>query len=136
MVVDIGGTTADGYCSDSTRTYAVGEPPADFRELYEVLLRAQTAQTDAVRPGVTAEELDAVGRDIITAAGYGEHFIHRTGHGIGMESHEEPYIVAGSRRAAGARHGLLDRARHLPARHASARGSRTSRCARRTAASG
>ncbi|WUH94767.1 Xaa-Pro peptidase family protein [Streptomyces sp. NBC_00433] len=99
VVVDIGGTTADGYCSDSTRTYAVGEPPAAFRELYEVLLRAQTAQTDAVRPGVTAEELDAVGRDIITAAGYGEHFIHRTGHGIGMESHEEPYIVAGSRRA-------------------------------------
>jgi Xaa-Pro aminopeptidase len=99
VVVDIGGTTADGYCSDSTRTYAVGEPPAAFRELYEVLLRAQTAQTDAVRPGVTAEQLDAVGRDIITAAGYGEHFIHRTGHGIGMESHEEPYIVAGSRRA-------------------------------------
>ncbi|SHN28514.1 M24 family metallopeptidase [Actinacidiphila paucisporea] len=98
VVVDIGGTTADGYCSDSTRTYAVGEPPAAFRELYEVLLRAQTAQTDAVRPGVTAEQLDAVGRDIITAAGYGEHFIHRTGHGIGMETHEEPYIVAGSRR--------------------------------------
>lgn len=99
VVVDIGGTTADGYCSDSTRTYAVGEPPAAFRELYEVLLRAQTAQTDAVRPGITAEQLDAVGRDIITAAGYGEHFIHRTGHGIGMETHEEPYIVAGSRRA-------------------------------------
>lgn len=99
VVVDIGGTTADGYCSDSTRTYAVGEPPAAFRELYEVLLQAQTAQTDAVRPGITAEQLDAVGRDIITAAGYGEHFIHRTGHGIGMESHEEPYIVAGSSRA-------------------------------------
>jgi Xaa-Pro aminopeptidase len=98
VVVDIGGTTADGYCSDSTRTYAVGEPPPAFRELYEVLLRAQTAQTEAVRPGVTAEELDAVGRDIITAAGYGEHFIHRTGHGIGLETHEEPYIVAGSKR--------------------------------------
>ena len=98
VVVDIGGTTADGYCSDSTRTYAVGEPPAAFRELYEVLLRAQTAQTDAIRPGLTAEELDAVGRDIIAAAGYGEHFIHRTGHGIGLESHEEPYIVAGSKR--------------------------------------
>ncbi|MEE4542844.1 Xaa-Pro peptidase family protein [Streptomyces sp. V4-01] len=98
VVVDIGGTTADGYCSDSTRTYAVGEPPAAFRELYEVLLRAQTAQTDAVQPGITAEQLDAIGRDIITAAGYGEHFIHRTGHGIGMETHEEPYIVAGSKR--------------------------------------
>ncbi|WNI14598.1 M24 family metallopeptidase [Actinacidiphila sp. ITFR-21] len=98
VVVDIGGTTPDGYCSDSTRTYAVGEPPAAFRELYDVLLRAQTAQTEAVRPGVTAEELDAVGRDLITAAGYGEHFVHRTGHGIGMETHEEPYIVAGSTR--------------------------------------
>jgi Xaa-Pro aminopeptidase len=98
VVVDIGGTTPEGYCSDSTRTYAVGEPPAAFRELYAVLLRAQTAQTAAVRPGVTAEELDAVGRDIIAAAGYGEHFIHRTGHGIGLETHEEPYIVAGSKR--------------------------------------
>lgn len=98
VVVDIGGTTQEGYCSDSTRTYAVGEPPAEFREMYEVLRRAQHAQTDAVRPGVTAEELDAIGRDIIAAAGYGEHFIHRTGHGIGLETHEEPYIVAGSSR--------------------------------------
>ncbi|SFE63412.1 Xaa-Pro aminopeptidase [Actinacidiphila alni] len=98
VVIDIGGTTAEGYCSDSTRTYAVGEPPAAFRELYDVLLRAQTAQTEAVRPGITAEELDAVGRDIITDAGYGDHFIHRTGHGIGLDTHEEPYIVAGSKR--------------------------------------
>lgn len=98
VVVDIGGTTQEGYCSDSTRTYAVGEPSAEFREMYEVLRRAQHAQTDAVRPGITAEELDAIGRDIIAAAGYGEHFIHRTGHGIGLETHEEPYIVAGSSR--------------------------------------
>ncbi|MDX3077149.1 Xaa-Pro peptidase family protein [Streptomyces sp. MI02-7b] len=98
VVVDIGGTTQEGYCSDSTRTYSVGEPPAEFREMYEVLLSAQHAQTLAVRPGVTAEQLDAVGRDIIAAAGYGEHFIHRTGHGIGLETHEEPYIVAGSTR--------------------------------------
>lgn len=96
VVVDIGGTTEDGYCSDSTRTYAVGEPHGDFRELYEVLRGAQLAQTEAVRPGITAQELDAVGRDIIEDAGYGDHFIHRTGHGIGMETHEEPYIVAGS----------------------------------------
>lgn len=98
VVVDIGGTTREGYCSDSTRTYAVGEPHAGFREMYEVLRRAQHAQTDAVRPGITAEELDAIGRDIIAAAGFGEHFIHRTGHGIGLETHEEPYIVAGSSR--------------------------------------
>ncbi|GAB2586763.1 Xaa-Pro peptidase family protein [Streptomyces capparidis] len=96
VVVDIGGTTEDGYCSDSTRTYAVGEPHEDFRELYEVLREAQAAQTEAVRPGITAEELDAVGRDMIARAGYGDHFIHRTGHGIGLETHEEPYIVAGS----------------------------------------
>ncbi|WP_406130325.1 M24 family metallopeptidase [Streptomyces sp. NBC_00989] len=96
VVVDIGGTTLDGYCSDSTRVYAVGEPPADFRRLHDVLLSAQRAQTDAVRPGITAGQLDAVGRDLITDAGYGPHFIHRTGHGIGLESHEEPYIVTGN----------------------------------------
>ncbi|MFB7334501.1 M24 family metallopeptidase [Streptomyces adustus] len=98
VVVDIGGTTRQGYCSDSTRVYVVGEPPEEFRRLYEVLLRAQRAQTDAVRPGITAEQLDAVGRDIIADAGYGAYFVHRTGHGIGVESHEEPYIVSGSRR--------------------------------------
>jgi Xaa-Pro aminopeptidase len=96
VVVDIGGTTHDGYHSDSTRTYAVGEPPREFKECYEVLRRAQLAQTDAVRPGLTAERLDAIGRDIIAAEGYGDHFIHRTGHGIGLEGHEEPYIVEGS----------------------------------------
>ncbi|MFD4509619.1 M24 family metallopeptidase [Streptomyces sp. NPDC058457] len=96
VVVDIGGTTRDGYCSDSTRVYAVGEPPAAFRRLHEVLLSAQRAQTEAVRPGITAGQLDAVGRDVITDAGYGACFIHRTGHGIGLESHEDPYIVAGN----------------------------------------
>jgi Xaa-Pro aminopeptidase len=99
VVVDIGGTTEDGYCSDSTRNYAVGaEPDAGYRKLYEVLLAAQRAQCEAVRPGVTAEELDAVGRDRIAEAGFGEYFIHRTGHGIGLETHEDPYIVAGSAR--------------------------------------
>ena len=96
VVVDIGGTMPDGYCSDSTRTYVVGEPPAEFVRSYEVLLRAQAAQCDAVRPGITGAELDAIGRDIIAEAGYGELFIHRTGHGIGLDTHEEPYIVAGN----------------------------------------
>jgi Xaa-Pro aminopeptidase len=96
VVVDIGGIMPDGYCSDSTRTYIVGEPAPEFVALYEVLLHAQRAQTDAVRPGITAGQLDAVGRDLITEAGYGQYFIHRTGHGIGLEVHEEPYIVAGS----------------------------------------
>ncbi|RAG83227.1 aminopeptidase P family protein [Streptacidiphilus pinicola] len=96
VVVDIGGTMPSGYCSDSTRNYCVGRPSARYEELYDVLLHAQKEQCDAVAPGVTAEQLDAVGRDLIAKAGYGEFFIHRTGHGIGLETHEEPYIVSGS----------------------------------------
>jgi len=96
VVVDIGGTTADGYCSDETRTYAVGSVPDDFAGYYDVLLRAQIAACDAVRPGMTGAAIDAAARDVIAAAGYGDYFIHRTGHGIGLEEHEEPYIVAGN----------------------------------------
>jgi Xaa-Pro aminopeptidase len=92
IVLDIGGTRA-GYCSDTTRTAFVGEPPADFLALYEVLREAQAAACDAVAPGVTAESVDRAARGVIEEAGYGERFIHRTGHGIGMETHEEPYIV-------------------------------------------
>ncbi|MEV5830642.1 Xaa-Pro peptidase family protein [Spirillospora sp. NPDC052242] len=96
IVVDIGGTMPSGYCSDSTRNYCVGEPPADYRAYYAVLEEAQRASCEAVRPGATPEAVDAAGRDVIAAAGHGEHFFHRTGHGIGLESHEEPYIVAGN----------------------------------------
>lgn len=96
VVVDIGGYMPDGYCSDSTRTYSIGSPPPDFAEYYAVLLAAQQAQVAAVRPGVTAGELDAVGRSLIASAGFGELFIHRTGHGIGLDVHEDPYIVEGS----------------------------------------
>ncbi|MFB9839475.1 M24 family metallopeptidase, partial [Actinoallomurus acaciae] len=92
----IGGTMPSGYCSDSTRTYAVGEAPADFRAYYSVLQEAQAAARAAVRPGVTPEAVVAAAHDIIAAAGHGEHFVHRTGHGIGLETHEEPYIVAGN----------------------------------------
>jgi len=95
IVLDIGGTRAD-YCSDTTRTAFVGEPPADFAALYEVLREAQAAACDAVAPGVTAEAVDRAAREIIEDAGYGEQFFHRTGHGIGMETHEEPYIVSGN----------------------------------------
>ena len=98
VVVDIGGTTEDGYCSDETRTYSIGEPPGDFLRYYEVLQAAQAAGCDAVRTGVTAEQVDAAARDVITEAGYGDYFVHRTGHGIGLETHEEPYIVAGNDR--------------------------------------
>jgi len=96
VVVDIGGAMPSGYCSDSTRTYAIGEPPAEFTAYYKVLYDAQEAACTAVRPGVTAESVDAAAREPITAAGYGEAFFHRTGHGIGLESHEDPYIVAGN----------------------------------------
>ncbi|GAA2619830.1 Xaa-Pro peptidase family protein [Dactylosporangium fulvum] len=96
VVVDIGGRMPDGYCSDSTRTYCVGEPPDDFLAYYNVLQEAQRAAVAAVRPGVTAEAVDAAARDLITAAGYGDAFLHRTGHGIGLDGHEDPYIVAGN----------------------------------------
>jgi Xaa-Pro aminopeptidase len=93
IVLDIGGTKA-GYASDTSRTAFVGDPPGEFLSLYAVLREAQAAACAAVRPGVPAAEIDAVAREIITDAGYGEAFLHRTGHGIGMETHEEPYIVA------------------------------------------
>jgi Xaa-Pro aminopeptidase len=96
VVVDIGGTMATGYCSDCTRTYAIGTAPADFAAYYEVLKGAQDAACAAVRPGITAEAVDAAAREPITAAGFGEFFVHRTGHGIGLETHEDPYIVSGN----------------------------------------
>jgi Xaa-Pro aminopeptidase len=99
VVVDIGGTMPSGYCSDSTRTYvAGGTPPADFAAYYAVLKTAQEAAVDAVKPGVTCEAVDAAARDIIAAAGFGDAFLHRTGHGIGMDGHEDPYVVAGNDR--------------------------------------
>lgn len=94
VVVDIGGTMPDGYCSDSTRTYLVGDSPEP--EYFAALQQAQAAAVAAVRPGLSCAALDAVGRDILMAAGWGEYFIHRTGHGIGLDTHEEPYIVSGN----------------------------------------
>jgi Xaa-Pro dipeptidase len=99
VVIDIGGPLASGYNSDCTRTYAVGgEPPAEVRETYEVLRRAQEAACASVRPGIAAESVDAAARQIITNAGFGPRFIHRTGHGIGLDVHEDPYIVGGNHR--------------------------------------
>jgi Xaa-Pro aminopeptidase len=96
VVVDIGGTMPSGYCSDCTRTYVIGTPPPEFAAYYQVLKDAQDAACRWVRPGVSAESVDAAARNPITAAGHGEHFVHRTGHGIGLETHENPYIVAGN----------------------------------------
>ena len=96
VVVDIGGVTAEGYCSDSTRVYVTGTPPEGYATAYAVLQEAQEAGVAAVRPGVTAGSIDAACRDVLTAAGYGDAFIHRTGHGIGLEEHEEPWIIGGN----------------------------------------
>jgi len=100
VVCDFGGTLHlgedAGYCSDVTRTVVTGEPDEEVRELYDVLERAQAAAVRAVRPGITCEDVDRAGRSIIAAAGFGEHFVHRIGHGIGIEEHEDPYIVEGN----------------------------------------
>lgn len=97
IVVDIGGTMPDGYRSDCTRTYAVGDPGEEYRARYDVLLAAQEAAVLAVRPGRTCEQVDATARGVLTQAGLGDLFVHRTGHGIGLETHEAPYIVEGNR---------------------------------------
>jgi Xaa-Pro aminopeptidase len=97
VVVDIGGPTPEGYFSDCTRTYSLGDPADTDADLaYAVLQSAQDAAVAAVAPGVTAEEVDAAARVPITEAGFGQQFIHRTGHGIGLDVHEQPYIVAGN----------------------------------------
>lgn len=96
VVVDIGGPYEPGYNSDSTRTYSIGEPDPEVARRYAVLQRAQQAAVAAVRPGVTAEQIDAAARDVLAAEGLAEAFVHRTGHGIGLSVHEEPYIVSGN----------------------------------------
>jgi Xaa-Pro aminopeptidase len=96
VVVDIGGPYEPGYNSDSTRTYSIGEPDPEVARRYAVLQRAQQAAVEAVRPGVTAEQVDAVARDVLAVEGLADAFVHRTGHGIGLSVHEEPYIVAGN----------------------------------------
>lgn len=96
VVVDIGGAVPSGYNSDSTRTYVVGAPDSAAAERIAVLVRAQQAAVDAVRPGATAAEVDAAARTVLADAGLGEAFLHRTGHGIGVSVHEEPYIAPGN----------------------------------------
>lgn len=96
IVVDIGGTMPDGYCSDETRTYALGDPGADYLRAYSALQTAQRLASDGVRPGVPCEAVDRFARDCLASADLADVFIHRTGHGIGLETHEEPYIVEGN----------------------------------------
>ena len=95
VVLDFGGRIS-GYCSDISRTVSVREPSEELVEVHEVVRQAQDAAFRSVAPGLPAEEIDAVARREIAAAGYGEAFLHRTGHGIGLEEHEPPWIVAGN----------------------------------------
>ena len=95
VVCDFGGTL-DGYCSDITRTVFTGPPPAEFEGLYRVLRAAQAAAVAAATTGTPCEDVDSVARGAIAAAGYGDYFVHRTGHGIGLEEHEDPYLVSGN----------------------------------------
>ena len=100
VLCDFGGTMADadgvGYCSDITRCVHLGEPPADLVDAYDVLFEAQAAQVAAAVVGQPCQEVDRVGRTMIAEAGFVDNFIHRTGHGIGTEAHEDPYIVEGN----------------------------------------
>jgi D-alanyl-D-alanine dipeptidase len=94
VVLDFGGLM-HGYGSDTSRTVCVGEPSEQLREVHEIVRQAQQAGVEAVRPGVACQEIDRAARKVITDAGYGEQFIHRTGHGIGTTTHEPPYMIEG-----------------------------------------
>jgi Xaa-Pro aminopeptidase len=96
LVVFDMGAELDGYCSDCTRTYATGDPGDEAREVYELVLRAQKAALHAIRPGASAQAVDAVPREMIAEAGHGDHFGHGTGHGVGLEVHEAPRLATTS----------------------------------------
>jgi Xaa-Pro aminopeptidase len=95
VVCDWGGSL-EGYKSDVTRTLHVGEPTPEFVHAYDAVLAANQAALDAVRPGIPCQEIDRAARSVLTNAGYGDAFIHRTGHGLGLSLHEEPYLVEGN----------------------------------------
>jgi Xaa-Pro aminopeptidase len=98
VVLDFGGRL-QGYHSDITRTFFVGDPPLRFQEVYAVVRAAQEAGVAAAGPGVPAQNVDRAARRVITKAGFGPFFMHRTGHGIGLEEHEAPYVVEGNAEA-------------------------------------
>ena len=95
VIFDWGGTL-EGYHSDVTRTVHVGPPADEYRTVYDAVRAANQAAYEAVRPGVACQDIDRAARDVITAAGYGDAFIHRVGHGLGLDIHEEPYMVGGN----------------------------------------
>jgi Xaa-Pro aminopeptidase len=121
VLCDFGGTMAGpggvGYCSDITRVVSLGAPPADVAEAYGALRHAQQAAVRSATVGASCESVDAVARQVLTDAGWGEWFIHRTGHGIGIEEHEDPYIVAGNQVALEAGHAFsVEPGVYLPGR--------------------
>jgi Xaa-Pro dipeptidase len=96
LLIDYG-TRSGGYISDITRTFFIGQPvDGKFREVYEIVKEANAAGRATAKPGVTGQEVDRAARQVIEAAGYGEYFTHRTGHGVGLDAHEDPYIVEGN----------------------------------------
>ena len=122
VVCDFGGVYSildePGYCSDITRTVVVGEVPDGFMELYDALALAQNAARSAVSSFISGQDLDRVARAAIAEAGYGEFFIHRTGHGIGLEEHEEPYVAIDNSHALGARAAFsIEPGIYLPGRY-------------------
>ena len=116
VLCDFGGTMA-GYCSDTTRCVFTGEPPAEIAGAYAVLHEAQQASVAVAKVGTPCQNVDRAARQIIADAGFGDHFVHRTGHGIGMEEHEDPYIVEGNERPLVAGHAFsIEPGIYLPGR--------------------
>jgi len=116
VLCDFGGTMR-GYCSDITRMFVVGDVDPEVRDAYDVLVAAQEAGVQAATVGTSCEAVDAAARAVIDEAGYGEYFVHRTGHGIGTEAHEDPYVVAGNRTALVAGHAFsVEPGIYLPGR--------------------
>ncbi len=96
LIIMDGGALHDGYASDITRTVALGQPSAEARRIYELVQAANAAGRAAARPGASGDAVDRAARAVIEAGGYGPQFVHRTGHGLGLEVHEPPYMVAGN----------------------------------------
>jgi Xaa-Pro dipeptidase len=95
LIIDWGANIG-GYFSDLTRTFAIGEPPDEMKHIAQVVLQANEAAREKAGPGIPAQAVDRAARQVIEDAGYGDFFIHRTGHGLGMEVHEHPYIREGN----------------------------------------
>ncbi len=95
VIVDMG-CRYNGYCSDMSRTFCIGEPDAEQRKIYDIVFESQAAGEAAVKAGVTGQDVDRAARKVIVDAGYGEYFLNRLGHGVGIAIHESPYIIEGN----------------------------------------